>query len=95
MYLTYHMADAKRKNYPLDIAVGYGHYGRHSYWNIYAPSLRHLERDEVLVIVDAMDANNNELIWRGWTKTRRRSTPHNQSEMAVLADRILAGFPSD
>ncbi|MBT8141805.1 MAG: DUF4136 domain-containing protein [Gammaproteobacteria bacterium] len=93
MYLTYHMADAKRKNYPVNFAIGYGRYSRHSYWNIYAPRLRDLQRDEVLVIVDALDANTQELVWRGWTKTQRRSRPHSQSDMDRLAGKILAGFP--
>jgi len=93
MYLSYHMADAKRKNYPIDLAVGYGRYSRNSYWNIFAPRISSLQRDEVLVIVDALDANSQELIWRGWAKTRRRSRPHSQNEMIRIADKILAGFP--
>ena len=95
MYLTYHMADAKRKNYPLNVAIGYGRYSRHSYWNIFAPRIGDLQRDEVLVIVDALDANTQELVWRGWTKTTRRTRPHSQGEMIRIADKILAGFPPE
>ena len=95
MYFTYHMADAKRKNYPMNIAIGYGRYSRHSYWNVFAPRLRDLERDEILVIVDALDSSTQELIWRGWTKTSRRTTPHSPAEMTRLAQRILAGFPPE
>ena len=95
MYLTYHMADAKRKTHPLNVAIGYGRYSRHSYWNIFAPRLGDLRRDEVLVIVDALDAETQELVWRGWTKTNRRTRPHSQSEMARIAAKILAGFPPE
>lgn len=95
MYLSYHMADAKRKNYPVDIAIGYGRYSRHSYWNIFAPRIRDLHRDEVLVIVDALDANTQELVWRGWTKTTHRTRPHSQAEMVRIANKILAGFPPE
>ena len=95
MYLTYHMADAERKNYPLNVAIGYGRYSRHSYWNIFAPRVGDLQRDEVLVIVDALDANTQELVWRGWTKTSRRTRPHSQSDMIRIAAKILAGFPPE
>jgi len=93
MYFTYHMSDAKRRRSPLDLAVSYGRYSRHSHWNIFLPHLSDLQRDEVVVIVDALDANNQELIWRGWTKTRRRSTPHSPAEVARIAEKILAGVP--
>ena len=95
MYLTYHMADAERKNYPLNFSIGYGRYSRHSYWNVFAPRVRDLQRDEILVIVDALDANTQELVWRGWTKTNRRTRPHSQSEMIRIAAKILAGFPPE
>ena len=95
MYLSYHMADAKRKNYPLNVAIGYGRYSRHSYWNIFAPRLGDLQRDEIIVIVDAIDSNTQELVWRGWTKTTRRTRPHSQSEMVRIAAKILAGFPPE
>ena len=93
MYLTYHMADAKQKSSGINFALGYGRYSRHSYWSVFAPHAHDLDRDEVLVIVDALDAKTQELIWRGWTKTTRRSTPHSPEEVARLANKILAGFP--
>ena len=93
MVLSYHLADQKRRNYPVDISLGYGRYSRHSYWSIFAPHLHSLERNEVLVIVDATDANTDELIWRGWTKTRKRSTPLSMQEVYRLADKIMSAFP--
>jgi len=93
MILSYHMADQKRRQLPFDVSLGYGRYSRHSYWSIFAPRLRDLERDEVLVIVDATDAKTNELIWRGWTKTRKRSTPPNMNEIYRMADKIMSAFP--
>ncbi len=93
MYLSYHMADHKRRNYPIDFSVGYGRYSRHSYWHIFAPHLRSLDRDEVLVIVDATDAKTDELIWRGWTKTRKTSNPPNMEKVYRMADKIMSAFP--
>lgn len=94
MTLSYHMASKKRNNYPyVNFAVGYGRYSRNSYWNIYAPHLRSMDVDEVILIVDVKDAANQELIWRGWTKTRERSRPLDQAAVRNLAEKILAGFP--
>lgn len=93
MYLSYHLADQKRRNSPVGISVGYGRYSRHSYWNIFAPHFHSLERNEVLIIVDATDAKTNELIWRGWTKTRKRPTPLSMNEVYRLADKIMSAFP--
>jgi len=91
--LSYHMADEKRRNIPFGVSVGYGRYSRNSYWNIFAPQFRNLQRDEVLVIIDATDAETSDLVWRGWTKTRKRSSPVSVEEANRLANKIMSAFP--
>lgn len=94
MLFSFHLADEERRSSPLDVSVGYGRYSRHSYWNIFMPAYRSLERDQILIIVDANDGRTGELIWRGWTKTHKRSRPLSMGETYRIADKIMRGFPN-
>ena len=96
MILKYHLADKERRdNRNFNFSVGYGHYSRYSHWNVFAPHFHEMQRDEVMIIVDALDAGSNELIWRGWTTTRQRTRPLSPEETRSLAIKILAGFPPE
>ena len=93
LIFSYHLTDDIKRYSPVRVGLGYGRYSRNAYWNIFMPQLHRLEREEVLIVLDAVDANSNELVWRGWTKTSKRSTPLPQESIDRMVNKILSAWP--
>ncbi len=73
----------------------YGHHGHHhghGHW--YGLGYHAVDYREGTLIVDLIDRERKELVWRGWSRHRLSSRrPLDPDKLAAEIDRILQQFP--
>lgn len=97
-YVAYKMTIQRRiesDNVSTGIGVGFGTYGRRGGVGISTGGSVN-EYDEALIVIDIINAEDNELLWRGTSTSRvsQHSTPEKTTEaINENIEKIMAQFP--
>jgi hypothetical protein len=97
-YVAYKMTIQKRietDNLSTGIGFGFGTYGRHGGIGV-STGGRVNEYDEALIVIDIINAKDNDLLWRGKSTSRmsQHSTPEKTTKSVnKIIEKIMAQFP--
>ena len=92
-FIAYHAA-IKDKTDASSSYSGYfhhGHFGHHGY--SYDRSGFYSNYDEATLIIDIIDADSLELLWRGWDRTRVSGPSIPEDKISNGTEKILRNFP--
>lgn len=90
--VTYHTAEKERhSNSGLSVGFATGYWGRSSL--IYTTNAGQNSYEEGMLIVDILDAESGNLVWRGWRGMRLSQENFNDANVRKQVDLILSAFP--
>lgn len=99
-YVSYKMSIQRRiesEDFTTGVGFGIGTYGRHGGVGI-STGGRVNEYDETLIVIDIINSEDNELLWRGTSTNRmsQHSTPEKTTESVnKIIEKIMAQFPPE
>lgn len=90
--VTYHTAEKEKfSDSGLRLGFGTGYWGRSSI--IYSVGAGSSSYEEGILIIDILDADSGDLVWRGWRGMRLNQTNFNDSNVHEQVELILSAFP--
>lgn len=91
-FVTYHTAQAEREYHGSYLQLGYGRFGPRL-GSAIAVDMWPRTFEEGTLIIDIVDADTGELVWRGWRDTELTRRNFDAERVGRTVDFILSAFP--